>query len=128
MLVSVTFYVGMRDVWMLRWALGKRILREEERVNSVALSSTMLRLRLRAGVLKVVVDSGRSATTTSLDVGGGYVYLLFCCGCLFFGVAGLTRHWGYVGAVVSAVLFGMGATLNKLVLADVHPSCRTPCS
>jgi hypothetical protein len=103
-------------------------LREEERVNSVALSSTMLRLRLRAGVLKVVVDSGRSVTTTFLDVGCGYVYLLFCCGCLFFGVAGLTHHWGYVGAVVSAVLFDMGTSLNKLVLADVHPSCKTPCS
>jgi hypothetical protein len=34
----------------------------------------------------------------------------------------LTHHWGYVGAVVSAVLFGMWATLSKLVLADVHPS------
>jgi drug/metabolite transporter (DMT)-like permease len=41
---------------------------------------------------------------------------------LFFGVVCLTHHWGYVGAVVSAVLFGMWATLSKLVLVDVHPS------
>jgi hypothetical protein len=43
-------------------------------------------------------------------------------GVWFFGVVGLTHHWGYVGAVVSAVLFGMWATLSKLVLVDVHPS------
>ena len=42
--------------------------------------------------------------------------------CVCAGVVGLTHHWGYVGAVVSAVLFGMGATLDKLVLADVHAS------
>lgn len=34
----------------------------------------------------------------------------------------MTHHWGYVGAVVSAILFGIGATLNKIVLADVHPT------
>jgi len=33
----------------------------------------------------------------------------------------LTHHWGYVAAVASAVLFGMAATLNKIVLKDVHP-------
>jgi len=33
----------------------------------------------------------------------------------------LTRHWGYVGAITSAIFFGMGATLNKIVLKDVHP-------
>ena len=33
----------------------------------------------------------------------------------------MTRHWGYVGAITSAIFFGMGATLNKIVLKDVHP-------
>lgn len=34
----------------------------------------------------------------------------------------MTHHWGYVGAISSALLFGMGATLNKIVLAEVHPT------
>jgi drug/metabolite transporter (DMT)-like permease len=34
----------------------------------------------------------------------------------------MTHHWGYVGAVVSALLFGVGTTLNKIALADVHPT------
>lgn len=34
----------------------------------------------------------------------------------------MTHHWGYVGAISSALLFGIGATLNKIVLADVHPT------
>jgi len=34
----------------------------------------------------------------------------------------LTHHWGYVGAISSALLFGVGATLNKIVLAQVHPT------
>lgn len=34
----------------------------------------------------------------------------------------MTHHWGYVGAVSSAVLFGIGATFNKIVLASVHPT------
>jgi drug/metabolite transporter (DMT)-like permease len=33
----------------------------------------------------------------------------------------MTHHWGYVGVVASAVLFGMTATFNKIVLADVDP-------
>ena len=33
----------------------------------------------------------------------------------------MTHHWGYVGALVSAVLFGMSSTLNKLALENVHP-------
>jgi len=33
----------------------------------------------------------------------------------------MTHHWGYVGVVVSAVLFGMTATFNKIVLAKVEP-------
>jgi len=34
----------------------------------------------------------------------------------------MTHHWGYVGAVASALLFGLGATLNKLALANVNPT------
>ena len=34
----------------------------------------------------------------------------------------MTHHWGYMGAISSALLFGIGATLNKIVLADVHPT------
>lgn len=34
----------------------------------------------------------------------------------------MTHHWGYVGAVASAILFGLGTTLNKLALADVNPT------
>ena len=34
----------------------------------------------------------------------------------------MTHHWGYVGAVTSALLFGMAATLNKIVLAETHPT------
>ena len=34
----------------------------------------------------------------------------------------MTHHWGYVGAVASALLFGVGTTLNKIALADVHPT------
>jgi drug/metabolite transporter (DMT)-like permease len=33
----------------------------------------------------------------------------------------MTHHWGYVGIVVSAVLFGITATFNKIVLAKVEP-------
>jgi drug/metabolite transporter (DMT)-like permease len=33
----------------------------------------------------------------------------------------LTHHWGYVGAITSAIFFGMATTLNKIVLKDVHP-------
>jgi len=34
----------------------------------------------------------------------------------------MTHHWGYVGAVASALLFGIGSTLNKIALEDVHPT------
>ncbi|MEM3011427.1 MAG: DMT family transporter [Candidatus Bathyarchaeia archaeon] len=34
----------------------------------------------------------------------------------------MTHHWGYVGAISSALLFGIGATLNKIVLANAHPT------
>lgn len=37
------------------------------------------------------------------------------------GLSELTHHWGYVGAIASAIFFGMTATLNKIVLEDVHP-------
>lgn len=33
----------------------------------------------------------------------------------------MSRHWGYIGALSSAILFGINATLNKIVLDDVHP-------
>jgi drug/metabolite transporter (DMT)-like permease len=34
----------------------------------------------------------------------------------------MTHHWGYAGAIASALLFGIGTTLNKIVLSDVHPT------
>jgi len=37
-------------------------------------------------------------------------------------LAGLTHHWGYVAAITSALLFGAGATLNKIVLSETHPT------
>ena len=33
----------------------------------------------------------------------------------------MTHHWGYVGAIVSAVLFGLISTLNKIALENVNP-------
>lgn len=33
----------------------------------------------------------------------------------------MTHHWGYVGALVSAVLFGVSSTLNKIALETVNP-------
>jgi len=33
----------------------------------------------------------------------------------------MTHHWGYVGAITSAIFFGMAATLNKIILEEVHP-------
>jgi len=38
------------------------------------------------------------------------------------GYVELTHHWGYASAISSALLFGMGATLNKIVLAQMHPT------
>jgi drug/metabolite transporter (DMT)-like permease len=32
----------------------------------------------------------------------------------------MTHHWGYVGAVASALLFGLGATFNKIAVANVN--------
>lgn len=34
----------------------------------------------------------------------------------------MTHHWGYVGAIASALLFGVGTTLNKLALFSVNPT------
>ncbi|HWQ17357.1 MAG TPA: DMT family transporter [Sulfolobales archaeon] len=34
----------------------------------------------------------------------------------------MVHRWGYIAAISSALLFGLGATLNKIVLADVHPT------
>lgn len=33
----------------------------------------------------------------------------------------MTHHWGYVGAIASAVLFGVSSTLNKIALENVDP-------
>ena len=33
----------------------------------------------------------------------------------------MTHHWGYLGAITSAVLFGMSSTFNKLALANMSP-------
>ncbi|ALM75573.1 DMT family transporter [Thermococcus barophilus] len=33
----------------------------------------------------------------------------------------MTHHYGYVSAVLAALLFGMSSTLNKIALRDVHP-------
>jgi drug/metabolite transporter (DMT)-like permease len=34
----------------------------------------------------------------------------------------MSHHWGYVAAVVSAILFGVSATLNKIALENVNPA------
>jgi drug/metabolite transporter (DMT)-like permease len=34
----------------------------------------------------------------------------------------LSHHWGYVSAVVSAILFGVNSTLNKIALENVNPT------
>ena len=34
----------------------------------------------------------------------------------------MTHHWGYVGAIASALLFGVGTTLNKIALSNVNPT------
>ena len=34
----------------------------------------------------------------------------------------MSHHWGYVAAVVSAVLFGASSTLNKIALENVNPT------
>ena len=34
----------------------------------------------------------------------------------------MSHHWGYVAAVISAILFGVSSTLNKLTLEDVNPT------
>jgi len=33
----------------------------------------------------------------------------------------MTHHWGYVGAVSAAILFGLSSTFNKIALAGVQP-------
>lgn len=33
----------------------------------------------------------------------------------------MTHHWGYVGAIMSAILFGASSTLNKITLETVNP-------
>jgi drug/metabolite transporter (DMT)-like permease len=34
----------------------------------------------------------------------------------------MSHHWGYVAAVVSAILFGISSTLNKISLENVNPT------
>ncbi len=34
----------------------------------------------------------------------------------------VSHHWGYVAAIVSAILFGLSSTLNKLALNNVNPT------
>ncbi|WP_293253337.1 EamA family transporter [Palaeococcus sp. (in: euryarchaeotes)] len=33
----------------------------------------------------------------------------------------MTHHYGYVSAVLAALLFGISSTLNKIALRNVHP-------
>ena len=33
----------------------------------------------------------------------------------------MSHHWRYVNAFLAAALFGISATLNKIVLKDTHP-------
>lgn len=33
----------------------------------------------------------------------------------------MSHHWGYVNALIAAALFGISATLNKIILKDTHP-------
>lgn len=33
----------------------------------------------------------------------------------------MSHHWGYVNALIAAALFGVSASLNKIVLKDMHP-------
>ena len=34
----------------------------------------------------------------------------------------MSHHWGYVGAVISAILFGVSSTFNKIALENVNPT------
>jgi drug/metabolite transporter (DMT)-like permease len=34
----------------------------------------------------------------------------------------VSHHWGYVAAVISAILFGVSSTFNKIALEDVNPT------
>ena len=34
----------------------------------------------------------------------------------------MSHHWGYVAAVISAILFGVSSTFNKIALEDVNPT------
>lgn len=33
----------------------------------------------------------------------------------------MTHHWGYVGAISAAILFGISSVFNKIALAEIHP-------
>jgi drug/metabolite transporter (DMT)-like permease len=34
----------------------------------------------------------------------------------------MSHHWGYVAAIISAILFGLSSTLNKIALENVNPT------
>jgi drug/metabolite transporter (DMT)-like permease len=34
----------------------------------------------------------------------------------------MSHHWGYVSAVISAILFGVSSTLNKIALENTNPT------
>ena len=34
----------------------------------------------------------------------------------------MSHHWGYVAAIVSAILFAAGSTQNKIALKNVNPT------
>lgn len=34
----------------------------------------------------------------------------------------MSHHWGYVAAIISAILFGVSSTLNKITLQNVNPT------
>jgi len=33
----------------------------------------------------------------------------------------MTHHWGYIGAISAAFLFGLSSTFNKIALVEIHP-------
>jgi drug/metabolite transporter (DMT)-like permease len=33
----------------------------------------------------------------------------------------MTHHWGYIGAILSALFFAISSTFNKIVLGELHP-------
>lgn len=50
-----------------------------------------------------------------------FILIIFKVNLLITYLFYVTHHWGYVGALTAAILFGIGSTLNKIVLSDIHP-------